>query len=114
MKTWASASRLLALIGVLACLGVAAPALAKERSIYAPIVEVDAKRGFLFVFETGGGLVILQASKEAKPHVGKLPVGGLIDVVAEQLPGKKALVLKSWKLHSGESECKVFDGKRCK
>ncbi len=105
--------RVLVLIGLFVCLCMAPPAWAKERSIYAPIAEVDAQGGFIFVFDAGK-LHIIQASPEAKPHVGKLPVGGMLDVVVEEVPGRKALILKSWKLHSGESECKVFDGKKCK
>ncbi len=106
-------SRVFVFLGLSVCLWVAPPAWAEERSIYAPIAEVDVQRGYIFVFDSGKPIII-QASPEAKPHVGKLPVGGMLDVVVEEVPGRKALILKSWKLHSGESECKVFDGKKCK
>ncbi len=95
------------------CLCLTTPVLAKTRSIYAPIADLDAKHGMLFVF-SDGKMVIVQASEKAKPHIGKLPISGLIDIVVEDEAGRKYPVLKSWKLYSGESECKVFDGTSCK
>ena len=88
-------------------------AQAQTKSIFSPIVDVDSTHGFLFV-SNGGKILILQASEGAKPHVGKLPVGGMIDVKIEYQKGKKFPVLKSWNLVGGESDCKVFNGETCK
>jgi len=104
-------------IGVIAlafflCL-LASPVSAKTKSIFSPIIDVDEKLGFLFV-SSGSGIVIVQASEAAKPHLGKLPIGGMIDLVVEYKKGRKAPLLKSWKVVAGESECKIFDGTGCK
>ncbi len=87
-------------------------ALAAEKSIFSPIIAIDKERGFLFV-SSDSGVVVVEASEEAKPHIGKLPISGMIDIVVE-LRGRGPALLKSWKLVGGESECKVFDGKSCK
>ena len=92
---------------------LASPVLGKTKSIFSPIIDVDKKLGLLFV-SSDSGIVIVQASEAAKPHLGKLPIGGMIDVVVEYKKGSTAPILKSWKVVAGESECKVFDGKECK
>lgn len=88
-------------------------ALAQSKSIFSPIVDVDSANGFLFVSD-GGKILIIQAAEGAKAHVGKLPVGGMIDIKIEYQEGKKFPILQSWNLVGGESECKVFNGKTCK
>ena len=114
MKKWVTLVRPLALSScLLAMFCLAGPAMAKETSLFSPIIDVDTERGYIFV-SGGSGIVIVRASKAAKPHLGKLPVGGMIDIVIEQEPGQKAALLKSWKVVAGESDCKVFDGKVCK
>ena len=49
----------------------------------------------------------------AKPHLEKLPVSGMIDIVVEMRDGNTPL-LKTWKVAGGESSCRQFDGKTCK
>lgn len=93
------------------CLGGAA--LAAERGYFSPIIDVDVKRGFIFI-SSDSGIVIVKASEASMPHLGKLPIMGMIDLVAEVKPGDKVVYLKSWKVVAGESECMIFDGKQCK
>lgn len=98
-------------------LGLSVPSLAQkpgtEKSIYSPIVRVEADKGFIMV-TTGSGILWVQASEAAKPHLSELPVGGLIDIVIEIRGKPTPPLLKSWKLASGESSCKHFDGKACR
>lgn len=86
--------------------------LAEEKSIFSPIIDVDHQRGFIIV-SSDSGIVVVEASEEAKPHLKKLPISGMIDIVVE-LREKKLPLLKRWKVAGGESECKVFDGTSCK
>ena len=97
---------------ILPCLVEVPGAAAEERSIYTPIIQVDKEQGRLLV-SNSGAVFYVQASDAAKPHIEKLPVSGLIDLVIETQPNGPP-VIKSWKLASGESSCKVFDGKACK
>ena len=113
MNTFRTVTRCCQLACLLVVLCFSASALAKAKSVFSPIIDVDAKRGFLFL-STDSGILIVQASKEAKPHLQKLPVGGMIDIVVEKQKGRKHPQIKSWKVVGGESACKVFDGKRCK
>ncbi|MBM4121711.1 MAG: hypothetical protein FJ249_03850 [Nitrospira sp.] len=100
------------LLAVVACLSWAGSASAEEKSIYSPIILVDKDKGYIVV-SSDSGVIGVEASEAAKPHLEKLPVSGMIDIVVEIRPGNAPL-LKSWKLASGESACKVFDGKTCK
>ncbi len=86
--------------------------LAQTTSVFSPIVDVDPTHGFIFV-SSGGKILIVQATEGGKPHVGKLPVGGMIDIKIEYQEGKKFPILHSWNLVGGESECKVFNGRSC-
>ena len=113
MNTSMSIARLCRAASLIACLCLAGPALAETKSIFSPIIDVDAERGYLFV-SSGSGILIVQASKAARPHLGKLPVMGMIDIVVEMKKGKNMALLKSWKLVGGESSCKIFDGTKCK
>jgi len=88
-------------------------ASAEEKSYYSPIIEVNAKQGYI-VISADGRVFGVVASPEAKPHLDKLPVGGMLDLVVEVKPGDDPPEIKRWHLMSGESSCKVFDGKSCK
>lgn len=85
----------------------------KTKSVFSPIIDVDVQNGFLFI-SSDSGLLIVQASEEAKPHLGKLPISGMIDIVIEFIPGRKFPLVKTWKVAAGESACKIFDGKTCR
>ncbi len=87
-------------------------AFAKEKSILSPNIHVDKQKGFI-VGSTDSGVIGVEVSKEAKRHLGKLPISGMIDLVVEIRKGKPPF-LKSWKVVAGESACKHFDGKRCR
>jgi hypothetical protein len=85
---------------------------AEDKSIYSPIILVDKQKGFILV-SSDAGVLAVEASEAAKPHLGKLPPSGMIDIVVELRPGNAPL-LKTWKLMAGESDCKHFDGKNCR
>jgi hypothetical protein len=87
-------------------------AAAEDKSIYSPIILVDKQKGYILV-SSDAGVIAVEASDAAKPHLGKLPPSGMIDIVVELRPGNPPL-LKSWKLAAGESECKHFDGQTCR
>jgi hypothetical protein len=55
----------------------------------------------------------VEVPEAAKPHLEKLPVSGMIDIVVE-MRADNAPLLKTWKVAGGESSCKHFDGKTCK
>ena len=93
-------------------LGCAESAGAEEKSYYSPIVFVDKEKGYIVISDSGAVFGI-EVPPEAKPHLDKLPPSGLIDVVVEIRPNNAPLV-KRWKIASGESTCKIFDGKTCK
>lgn len=84
----------------------------KEGSFYSPIIRVVPDKGFILI-TSGSGILWLKASEAAMPHLSKLPVGGLIDVVVEFQGKPNPPVIKLWKLASGESDCPEFDGKQC-
>ena len=84
----------------------------KEASFYSPVIRVVPDKGFLLI-NSGNGILWIQASDAAMPHLSKLPVGGLIDVVVEFQGQPKPPIIKSWKLASGNSSCDVFDGTSC-
>ena len=92
--------------------GIIGPAAAEEKSYYSPIIMIDKEKGWLIISEPGSVFAV-EASEEAKPHLEKLPVSGMIDVVVETREGKPPLI-KSWKVTAGDSSCKSFDGKNCK
>jgi hypothetical protein len=87
-------------------------AVAEDKSIYSPLIHVDKEKGFILV-SSDAGIIAVEASEAAKPHLAKLPASGMIDIVVELRPQKPPL-LKSWKLAAGESDCKHFDGKTCR
>ena len=55
-------------------------AFAKEKSILSPIIHVNKQKGFIVV-STDSGVIGVEVSKEAKRHLGKLPISGMIDLV---------------------------------
>jgi hypothetical protein len=99
-------------LAVLIGLGWAGSAAAEEKSYYSPIIYVDKEKGFI-VISNSGAVFGVEVAPEARQHLEKLPPSGLIDIVVEIRPDNAPLV-KRWKIASGESSCKVFDGKNCK
>lgn len=97
---------------LVAFLSAGAASAGEERSIFSPIIHVDPEKGILVV-SVDGAVIAVEAIPEAKPHLSKLPVGGMIDVVVEVRSSQPPL-LKGWKVAAGESACKHFDGKDCK
>ena len=102
----------LCLFITLAWIGFIGPAGAEEKSIFSPIIHVDKEKGFIVV-SADAKVFAVEVSDAAKPHLDKLPVSGMIDMVVEVRPGGNPL-LKKWKIAGGESACKEFDGKTCK
>lgn len=83
------------------------------KGLYSAIIQIEPKKGYILV-TNNSNVVWVEASKAAKPHIWKLPVGEMIDIVVEMRGNKKPPLMKSWKLVSGESDCKSFDGRRCR
>jgi hypothetical protein len=86
--------------------------VAEDRSIFSPIIHVDAAKGLLVV-SVDNAVIAVEGTEAAKPHMSKLPVGGMIDIVVEIRSAQPPL-LKTWKVAAGESTCKHFDGTTCK
>jgi hypothetical protein len=97
---------------LVAALSLPSLSVAEERSIFSPIIHVDPGKGLLVV-SVDNAVIAVEGTDAAKPHMGKLPVGGMIDIVVEMRPPQPPL-LKTWKVAAGESTCKHFDGKSCK
>ncbi len=87
-------------------------AQAETRSFYSPLLKVDPQGGYI-VIANSGAIIGIEVPPEAKPHLETLQVSNLIDVVVE-MRGDQPPLLKRWKLASGESPCRIFDGKECK
>ena len=87
-------------------------AQAETKSFYSPIIYIDQEKGYI-VISNSGAVFGIEASPEAKPHLEKLPVSGLIDVVVEMRPDA-APMIKRWKVAAGETSCRIFDGKQCR
>lgn len=85
---------------------------AAEKSYYSPIIHVDIENSRILI-STLGSVFWVEVPAEARPHLEKLPLSGLADIVVETREGQPPL-LKSWKIKSGESTCLNFDGKTCK
>lgn len=88
------------------------PVFAENQSFYSPLIQVDKEKGFIVV-SNSGKVFAVEVPEAAKPHLEKLPVSGMIDIVVEMRPDNAPL-LKTWKVAGGESSCKQFDGKTCK
>jgi hypothetical protein len=90
----------------------AMPARAEDKSFYSPIIHVDKEKGVIVV-SNSGKVFAVEVPELARPHLEKLPVSGMIDIVVE-MRDNNAPLLKTWKVAGGESSCKQFDGKTCK
>jgi len=112
MRSRLSLTSSLIFLAVMTGPGWIEPAGAEEKSYYSPIIFVDKEKGFIVISDSGAVFGI-EVPPEAKPHLDKLPPSGLIDVVVEIRPDNAPLV-KRWKIASGDSACKIFDGKTCK
>ena len=84
----------------------------KEEAFYSPIVRVVPDKGFIMI-STSSGILWLKASESSAPHISKLPVGGMIDIIVEFQGKPNPPIIKSWKLASGNSKCNIFDGATC-
>jgi hypothetical protein len=89
------------------------PSFAEDKSFYSPVINVD-KENYRILISTFGSVFWIDAPDAAKPHIEKLPVSGLVDFVVEMRGNEQAPLLKTWKVKSGETSCKYFDGKTCK
>ncbi|MEX5214628.1 MAG: hypothetical protein AB7G48_16025 [Nitrospiraceae bacterium] len=84
----------------------------KTKSYYSPIILVNKEQGYIVISDSGAVFGV-EVPPEAKPNLDKLPPSGLIDLVVEIRPGQAPLV-KKWTVMSGETDCRVFDGKECR
>jgi hypothetical protein len=92
---------------------IVSPSVAEDKSFYSPVIQVDTENHRVLI-STFGSVFWIDAPDEAKPHLGKLPVSGLVDFVVEMRENGQAPLLKTWKVKSGETSCKYFDGKTCR
>ena len=92
---------------------IPSPSFAEDKSYYSPVINVD-KENYRILISTFGSVFWIDAPDAAKPHIEKLPVSGLVDFVVEMRGNEQAPLLKTWKVKSGETSCKYFDGKTCK
>lgn len=84
----------------------------QTKSYYSPIIHVNKEQGYIVISDSGAVFGV-EVPPEAKPNLDKLPPSGLIDLVVEIRPGQAPLV-KKWTVMSGETACRVFDGKECR
>src|SRR5919109_392901 len=110
--TWRSRFFSVWLFAIAVCVALIEQAAAEDKSIFSFFIHVDKEKGYIIV-SADGKVFPVQVSDAAKPHLDKLPVSGMIDIVVELRQGSPPL-LKTWKVAGGESACKVFDGKSCK
>ena len=89
------------------------PGFAEDKSFYSPIISVNLEEHKILI-STLGAVFWIDVPETAKPHLEKLPISGLADFVVEMRGEGHAPLLKSWKIKSGESTCKYFDGAACK
>ena len=92
---------------------IATPGFAEDKSFYSPIISVNLEEHKILI-STLGAVFWIDVPDAARPHLEKLPISGLADFVVEIRGEGKAPLLKSWKIKSGESTCKYFDGAACK
>jgi len=109
-------ARLFLLIAVLSFLISPTLSIAQKsgpiKSYYSPIVRLEVEKGFLMI-ATDSGVLWVQVEDHVKPHLKTLEVGNMIDVTVQYRSNNLAPLLQSWKLASGSSSCKIFDGKTC-
>ncbi|HSL02024.1 MAG TPA: hypothetical protein VK901_00615 [Nitrospiraceae bacterium] len=105
---------LLALFSSFFLLGLlASPSVAEDKGFYSPVIQVDTGN-YRILISTFGSVFWIDVPDPAKPHLEKLPVSGLVDFVVEMRENGQAPLLKTWKVKSGETNCKYFDGKTCR
>jgi hypothetical protein len=92
---------------------IASPSFAEDKSFYSPVIQVDVDTHRVLI-STLGGIFWIDVPDQAKPHIEKLPISGLVDFVVEMRDNGQAPLLKTWKVKSGETSCLHFDGKACK
>jgi hypothetical protein len=92
---------------------LASPSFAEDKSFYSPVIQVDTENHRVLI-STFGAVFWVDAPDAAKPHLEKLPVSGLVDFVVEMRGNEQTPLLKTWKVKSGETSCKHFDGNACK
>jgi hypothetical protein len=92
---------------------VVVPAFAEDRSFYSPVIYIDKEKSQILI-STSATVFYIEVPDEAKPHMEKLPISGLVDFVVEMRGEDKLPLIKSWKVKSGESTCMHFNGKECK
>lgn len=88
------------------------PVFAEDRSFYSPIIFIDKEKNQILI-STSGKVFYIEISEAAKPHIDKLPQGVLADFVVE-MRGDDRPLLKKWHVTGGDSECRIFDGTKCK
>lgn len=88
------------------------PAFAEERSFYSPVIFIDKEKNQILISESAR-VFYIEISEAAKPHIDKLPEGVLVDFVVE-MRGDQPPLLKRWHVTGGESECRIFDGTKCR
>ena len=86
---------------------------AEDKSYYSPVIYVDVENHRVLISKLGG-VFYIDVPEVARPHMDKLPVSGLVDFVVETRGEGEMPVIKTWKVKSGESSCKFFNGKECK
>lgn len=91
----------------------ASPSFAEDKSFYSPIIYVDTENHRILI-STLGSVFYIDVPEAARPHMEKLQVSSLVDFVVEMRGDDQMPVIKTWKVKSGESSCKYFDGKECK
>ncbi len=91
---------------------IVSPSFAEEKSFYSPVIRVDTESHRILI-STYGSVFWIDVPDAAKPHIEKLPISGLADFVVEMRENGQAPLLKTWKVKSGETSCKYFDGKTC-
>jgi hypothetical protein len=92
---------------------IASPCFAEDRSFYSPVIRVDMEN-YRILISTYGSVFWIDVPDAAKQHIEKLPISGLADFVVEMRENGQAPLLKTWKVKSGETSCKYFDGKTCR
>jgi hypothetical protein len=92
---------------------MAVPAFAEDRSFYSPVIYIDKEKSQILI-STSATVFYIEVPEEAKPHMEKLPISGLVDFVVEIRGEDKLPLIKTWKVKSGESTCMYFNGKECR
>ncbi len=89
------------------------PTFAEDKSFYSPIIKVNLDAHQILI-STLGSVFWIDVPEAAKAHIEKLPISGLVDFVLEMREAPQAPLVKTWKVKSGETSCRYFDGRSCK